>query len=96
MYKMNFEWDENKREINLDKHGLDFFDVTDVWLDPNNFDIYDENHSSSNEERWIKFGKIESGKIVCVVYTEIEKGLYRIISSFSDKKIERIYYEQND
>jgi uncharacterized DUF497 family protein len=31
---MDFEWDENKREQNLEKHGLDFTDVISVFDDP--------------------------------------------------------------
>jgi uncharacterized DUF497 family protein len=31
---MRFEWDERKRHINLEKHGLDFFDVMGVFSAP--------------------------------------------------------------
>ena len=30
----NFEWDENKRELNLEKHGIDFVDAIEVFDDP--------------------------------------------------------------
>ena len=36
--QMEFEWDEAKREANLEKHGLDFLDARTMWrkavLDP--------------------------------------------------------------
>ena len=92
---MYFEWDENKNGINNSKHGLDFSEVSQIWNDPNNFDIYDENHSNLQEHRWLKFGRLFSGKVVCVVYTLITEERCRIISAFSDNKIERLYYEEN-
>ena len=27
-----FEWDENKRHINIEKHGIDFVDAKELWL----------------------------------------------------------------
>ena len=30
--QMEFEWDEAKREANLDKHGLDFLDARTICL----------------------------------------------------------------
>jgi hypothetical protein len=31
---MNYEWDENKRIGNLEKHGLDFIDAHELWACP--------------------------------------------------------------
>jgi uncharacterized DUF497 family protein len=90
---MNFEWDKNKNKINIKKHGIDFENAIECWNDINSFDLFDEKNSGSDEQRWLKFGRIENGKVLCVVYTEISKNLCRIISAFSDKKIERFYYE---
>jgi uncharacterized DUF497 family protein len=28
---MEFEWDEDKRLANLDKHGVDFLDACGIW-----------------------------------------------------------------
>lgn len=28
---MEFEWDENKRESNFEKHGIDFLDVLELF-----------------------------------------------------------------
>jgi uncharacterized DUF497 family protein len=91
---MNFEWDNNKNEMNKVKHNISFEEACVCWEDENNFDIFDEKHSSKEENRWLKFGRISNGKVICVVYTEL-KDSCRIISAFTDKKIERFYYEQN-
>lgn len=93
---MNFEWDENKNKINIKKHNIDFENAVECWEDKNSIDLFDEKNSTIDEQRWLKFGRIENGKILCVVYTEISKNLIRIISAFSDKKIERLYYEQKN
>jgi uncharacterized DUF497 family protein len=91
---MNFEWDNNKNEINQRKHNISFEEASNCWEDDNSFDIFDEKHSSIDEKRWLKFGRLENGKVLCVVYTMFDKN-YRLISAFTDKKIERFYYEQN-
>ena len=31
---MNFEWDENKNEVNIRKHGVDFNDIPEIFDDP--------------------------------------------------------------
>jgi uncharacterized DUF497 family protein len=31
---MNFEWDEEKRWVNLKKHGIDFVDVAEMFDRP--------------------------------------------------------------
>lgn len=34
-----FEWDETKRTLNLDKHGVDFVDAVEVFHDPNRIEL---------------------------------------------------------
>ncbi len=92
---MKFEWDEDKNAINIGSHDIDFETVGECWEDINNFDMFDEKHSTLDEKRWLKFGRLNSGKVICVVYTDISEDTCRIISAFSDKRIERFYYEQN-
>ena len=29
--EMEFEWDEDKRRLNLEKHGIDFEDAIAIW-----------------------------------------------------------------
>ena len=31
---MKFEWDENKNELNIEKHGLDFEDAAEIFDSP--------------------------------------------------------------
>lgn len=90
---MHFEWDEQKNQRNITEHGIDFETAVLCWEDTSSFDVWDEQHSTLEEERWLKFGRLPNGKVVCVVYTEPSEDRSRLISAFSDQKVERIYYE---
>ena len=92
-WDMHFEWDEQKNQLNLATHGIDFETAILCWEDSSGFDVWDEWHSTYEEARWLKFGRLPNGKVVCVVYTELTENHCRIISAFSDGKIERTYYE---
>lgn len=61
----NFEWDERKRRSNLEKHGLDFVDVSAVFDDPH---VVVPSVHKSEEERFLAVGLLE-GRYVTVVYT---------------------------
>jgi len=41
---MNFEWDENKRVSNLEKHGIDFADAITVLEDENRISKIDKRY----------------------------------------------------
>ena len=61
---MNFEWDENKAEANLRKHGVSFDDACSVFLDPLALSGPDPEHSVG-ESRYISFGMSRVGRILC-------------------------------
>ncbi|MEK7433529.1 MAG: BrnT family toxin [Cyanobacteriota bacterium] len=93
---INFEWDENKNQINIDKHGLSFEVAIECWEDPLSFEYEDEEHSSPpNEIRYYKFGKLRNGTVIRLVYVEILNDVFRIITAYTSKKIEELYYEGN-
>ena len=52
---MNFEWDENKNQANIKKHGVDFRDACYVFADQFALNMPDDEHSD-DEERWT-FGR---------------------------------------
>lgn len=74
---MIFEWDENKRERNLVKHGLDFSDAEVVFNDPNALSAPDNRYT---DDRWQLIGKLEDTLIVLVAYTELNTETIRVIS----------------
>jgi uncharacterized DUF497 family protein len=51
---VQFEWDDEKNEANIRKHGIDFADVHMMFNTPMLVDIDDRNEYS--EERWIGIG----------------------------------------
>jgi uncharacterized DUF497 family protein len=63
---MAFEWDEEKRERNLVKHRVDFFDIFRLF-DGQIFEIVD-NRRDYDETRIRCLGEID-GRVYVVVYT---------------------------
>lgn len=51
---MKFEWDEQKRLINLQRHGFDFVGISEVFDDPNALTIWDDRFDYG-ESRFITF-----------------------------------------
>ena len=91
---MTFEWDDNKEQINIKKHGMDFETASHVFDDDNRLEIYDDLHSEY-EDRYITIGMID--EITCiamVVYTERGTDVIRIISARkATPKERRKYYD---
>jgi uncharacterized DUF497 family protein len=46
---MHFEWDEQKNQLNLKNHGIDFETAILCWNDSSNFDLWDDKHSTLNQ-----------------------------------------------
>ena len=78
---MKFEWDEKKRKINIQKHGIDFEEAKTVFYDEEALLIPDLKHSSS-EDRFIILGISKKTNLltVCHCYRENEE-IIRIINA---------------
>ena len=81
-----FEWDENKRQSNIDKHGLDFEDVIAIFLEPH----LDFALKYKAEQRRQATGLV-SGRLVAVIYT-MRDNTVRIISARRARKNEERAY----
>jgi uncharacterized protein len=88
---MNFEWDEQKNELNIDKHGFDFADAYRAFDRSMVVDIDDR--IDYGEDRWIGIGMLDE-RIVVVVFTEPDLETTRIISLRKALSQERKRYEQ--
>lgn len=87
---VDFEWDSNKAESNIEKHGIRFEEAAEVFFDPF-YQIGDA--TSSNEQREFIIGYSLAQRLLLVVY--IEKGKKtRIISARPATRNERRLYEQ--
>ena len=73
---MRFEWDENKRLANLERHGIDFVGVESVFENETRTIVDDR--FDYGEVRFVTFGFL-NGRVVVVVHTDFEDGI-RIIS----------------
>ena len=90
---LNFEWDDEKYQINIKKHGIYFEDAVNVFFDDNAVYYSDDEHSIG-EERFKIVGMVE--KVLTVIYTERGE-VNRIISARPADKTERNdYYGQFD
>ena len=88
---MQFEWDDKKAAINLQKHGVSFETAILVFQDEDRIELYDSAHSA-DEDRYNTIGLVED--ILFVVYTE-RKNRVRIISARPANRKERsMYYDR--
>ena len=79
--KLTFEWDENKNEINIAKHGISFETAKTVFYDENAI-LFDDPEHSEFEDRFILLGMTDRADVcvVCHCYRESDS-VIRIISA---------------
>lgn len=85
----NFEWDESKRKYNLDKHGIDFIDIIELFDDPNRIEF---ENTRNGEKRFQTIGMVND-VVLFLVYTS-RGSKKRIISVRRASKNERKAYEE--
>jgi len=76
---MQFEWDREKAQGNLRKHGVSFDDAVTVFYDPLSATFDDPDHSAG-ENRFITVGYSARGRLLVVSHTERGNAV-RIISA---------------
>ena len=86
-----FEWDPQKAESNIEKHGVSFEEASTVFRDPLSITIGDPLHST-DEQRMVQIGISHKNRLLVVVHTE-RSGNIRIISARKATKNERNNYE---
>lgn len=89
---MNFEWDADKAQTNLEKHGVSFELATLVFTDIDRVTVKDT-RQDYGEERLVTLGQVE-GRVLVVVTTERDTPqTIRIISARKANKRERRHYD---
>lgn len=83
-----FEWDENKREINIRKHGIDFIRALDIFEDVKRIERLT---IKKGELRIEAIGQVIDS-IIFVVYVHRDDKK-RIISARKASRMERKLYE---
>jgi uncharacterized DUF497 family protein len=88
---MRYEWDEEKNQNNIRKHGLDFSDAWEVFSAPMLVGLDDR--QDYGEDRWLGVGMLRS-RVIVVCFTERGEDSIRIISMRKATSEERKRYEQ--
>ena len=86
---MIFEWDENKRQSNIVKHGFDFLDAWQLFA--GDYIKIEAKIGRDGERRCLATGFVY-GNYATVIYTE-RSGVTRIISLRKAGKNERKQYQ---
>ena len=88
---MEFEWDEAKRLANLDKHGIDFIDVPEVF-DGDIITVEDSRYSYG-EQRFVTFGVLQ-GRVIAVVHTDRGESVRIVSARKATKNEQRTYFQE--
>lgn len=88
---MGFEFDPQKSDRNLAKHGIDFVDAQRLWEDPNLLEIPAR---IEDEPRFVVIGRID-GKHWSAVMTHRGE-VVRIISVWRSRPREVAWYESQE
>ena len=88
---MQFEWDENKNQLNQRKHGMSFEEAKGIFFGTVFTSVSEK--IDYGEIREISIGKIQSVLIVAVVHTD-RNGKVRIISARKATPKERRKYNE--
>jgi len=84
----DFEYDDDKSQANLEKHGIDFHAARKLWDDP---DLLEFPAKSDNEPRFLVIGRIAAKHWSAVVTYRNKK--VRLISVRRSRKKEVELYE---
>lgn len=89
-----FEWDEDKNKLNIEKHGLSFEKILSLFDDPYSLDFFDNTHSD-DEDRFFTTGNVLGTSVLLVTAWSVTRGKrIRLISArIASKNEEQIYYE---
>ncbi len=89
---MLFEWNKNKAQHNLLKHGVSFEEASTSFQDKMSITIIDPLHSE-DEDRFVLIGYSKNNRLLVVIHTD-RNNRTRIISARQATKKERMKYEE--
>lgn len=88
---MRFQWDAEKAQSNLKKHGITFEEALTVFYDPLAATFDDPDHSQ-HERRLVTVGYSARGRLLLVCHTERARSV-RLVSARPATKRERKRHE---
>jgi len=87
---IHFQWNVDKADSNLWKHGVSFEKACEVFFDPFFYPLKDD--EVGDELRDVVIGLTASWRTLYVVYT-MRDDVIRIISARPVTRLERLHYE---
>jgi uncharacterized protein len=87
---MDIEWDSEKADSNLKKHGVSFEEAATALLDP--MALAQEDAASKGEPRWVLIGMSAQMRLLTVVYTLRNQDRVRLISARKATRKEAKYH----
>ena len=95
MFKLRFEWDPDKAEANLHKHGVSFGEAESVFYDEMATEFYDDEHSEW-EDRFLMLGISTRLRILMVCHCfRAQESVIRILSARKATKSEAKHYRRS-
>jgi uncharacterized DUF497 family protein len=95
--EIKFEWNSDKADNNLKKHGISFNLSTRVFAD--HFALIHQDRVENGEYRWKTIGMVEGNLLILVAHTIRNEHdgteIIRIISARRAESKERKQYEKN-
>ncbi|HRK35068.1 MAG TPA: BrnT family toxin [Candidatus Hydrogenedentes bacterium] len=73
-----FEWDEANNALNIQRHGIDFVDVSEMFDYP--MVTFLDQRADYGEDRWVGIGHL-GPRLAVVIFTETQDSVIRIISA---------------
>ncbi|MBF0243105.1 MAG: BrnT family toxin [Desulfamplus sp.] len=90
---MKFEWNENKNQLNIKNHKIDFNDVVEMFSKPMLINI--DERFDYGEDRYIGIGLLKNFIAFVVFIEKIDKDSIRIISARKANKNEIRFFKEN-
>ena len=87
---MDIEWDSDKADSNLKKHGVSFEEAATALLDP--IALAQEDAASEGESRWVLIGTSAQLRLLTVVYALRHQDRVRLISARKATRKEAKHY----
>lgn len=87
-----FSWNDDKATSNVEKHEVPFQEAVKALDDVNKVEWWDEEHSTTREDRFMLIGH-SGARLLVVVYTE-RGSRKHIITAWKAEKDDRKIYER--
>jgi uncharacterized DUF497 family protein len=92
LVNIEFEWDPNKEQYNIRKHGISFHEAASAFADLLSWTFPDPDHSVG-ENRCLTIGTSARGRLLIIAHTD-RREKTRIINAREVTPREREFYEE--